>query len=38
MQNATALLSWSVDEKQMQQCDLKSEVQTDVTFEWTSIA
>lgn len=38
MQNAAACLSWSVDEKQTQQWDLKSEVQTDVTFEWTSIA
>lgn len=38
MQNATALHSWSVDEKQAQQHNLKSGVQTDVAFEWTAIA
>lgn len=36
MQNATALHSWSVDEKQTPQSNLKSEVQTDVAFEWTA--
>lgn len=38
MQNATALHIWSVDEKQAQQHNLKSGVQTDVAFEWTAIA